>query len=548
MYALAPGGSIAAHREAGGVIHTYVQLARDEEWFAQIDFSDADASSSRIAAEFEGWAPELRALITDGDTPPVVRLIHALPDDHSWTRTAGVTLIGDAAHLMPPSGEGANLAMLDGAELARALAAHPEDMDAALLAFEQAMFARSLAEAPTAHVIQELCVGPRAPHAFVEFLGGHGVDWVPAWGQAVSDHRGEDDEPGFVDTTVRMIVPASVGGDRVRAQLSNRFADAPVRIGRAAIGVAGRFRPVTFDGRSAVEIPAGMTAWTDPVDLAVEHGDDVMVDLYLPDPTPYATAAGFRFDRFSPGDHTGAVPFPGTTGDPDAEPAGSDWSLPAGGPLLRSIEVAGTEPRAVIVALGSSSTAMGWPQYAAELLPDDARIAIVNRGIPGNRLLADAPPQAPSWGRAGLARFGDDVLGTAGATHVVIAYNSNDWGLPGHVTPIDELPTLDRLIDGYRQLIDRAEAAGIAPILATVTPLGPDLRADPSREAFRQSLNDWIRTSGLPLVDFDAALRSAADPIRLSPEYAAPDDTHPNIDGSKRLARAMIDGLTAMGL
>ena len=172
MYALTPGKGITAHREADGVIHTYVQLARPEEWFAGIDFSDAAAATARIAAEFEGWAPELLALVTDGEKPPVVRMIHSLPEDHSWDRVSGVTLIGDAAHLMPPSGEGANLAMFDGAELALALAAHPDDIEAALAGFEKEMFARSQAEAVDAHEVQELCLGDRAPYGLIEFLGG----------------------------------------------------------------------------------------------------------------------------------------------------------------------------------------------------------------------------------------------------------------------------------------------------------------------------------------------------------------------------------------
>ena len=117
MYALTPGKGIVAHREAGNILHTYVELNRPAEWIAGIDFTDAAAAKARVAAEFDGWAPELTALITDGETAPVPREIYALPDGHRWDRVPGVTLLGDAAHLMPPSGEGANLAMFDGAEL-----------------------------------------------------------------------------------------------------------------------------------------------------------------------------------------------------------------------------------------------------------------------------------------------------------------------------------------------------------------------------------------------------------------------------------------------
>lgn len=170
MFALTPGQGIVAHREAGGVLHTYVQLRRPLDWIAGIDFTDAAAAKARVAAEFEGWAPALTALITDGETAPVARPIHALPDAHRWARVPGVTLIGDAAHLMVPSGEGANLAMLDGAELAQAIVAHPGDVEAALDAYEAEMFPRGAGEAADAHMILDLCLGERAPFGLVEFL------------------------------------------------------------------------------------------------------------------------------------------------------------------------------------------------------------------------------------------------------------------------------------------------------------------------------------------------------------------------------------------
>ena len=73
LLALAPGKGIQAHRESGGTLHTYVALSKPQDWFAGIDFTDAAAATARIAQEFDGWAPELTALITDGETAPVLR-------------------------------------------------------------------------------------------------------------------------------------------------------------------------------------------------------------------------------------------------------------------------------------------------------------------------------------------------------------------------------------------------------------------------------------------------------------------------------------------
>ncbi|MDX6741149.1 NAD(P)/FAD-dependent oxidoreductase [Actinocorallia sp. A-T 12471] len=170
MLALAPGKGIQAHREPGGVLHTYVALTKPAEWFADIDFTDAAEARSRVAAEFTGWAPELTALITDADTPPVLRSLHTLPADHSWPRVPGVTLIGDAAHLMPPSGEGANLAMYDAAQLATLLAAHPTSPETALHLHESAMFPRSAEEAKDSAELLTISFGPTTPHSMTTFF------------------------------------------------------------------------------------------------------------------------------------------------------------------------------------------------------------------------------------------------------------------------------------------------------------------------------------------------------------------------------------------
>jgi 2-polyprenyl-6-methoxyphenol hydroxylase-like FAD-dependent oxidoreductase len=144
LMAVAPGRGILAHRNADGSLHIYVALNKPEEWVASIDFRDPKAGLSHVAEEFLGWAPMLCALITESEIDPVLRPIYALPIEHRWNRAPGVTLLGDAAHLMSPfAGEGANLAMYDGAELARALLTNPDDIERALAVYENDLFPRS---------------------------------------------------------------------------------------------------------------------------------------------------------------------------------------------------------------------------------------------------------------------------------------------------------------------------------------------------------------------------------------------------------------------
>ncbi|WP_199885595.1 hypothetical protein [Streptomyces sp. CB00455] len=139
-------------------------------------------------------------------------------------------------------------------------------------------------------------------------------------------------------------MPASIGGSRVRVELSNLFGEGAVRIAGSAIGVCGRFIEGSIDGQSSIEIPAGTSRWTDPVDLTVSHGDEIVVLLYLPESTPYTSANGFTFGRSLPGDFVGSrafplegstpveadelreFPAPNTGTEPEAD--GNGWSLP----------------------------------------------------------------------------------------------------------------------------------------------------------------------------------------------------------------------------
>lgn len=87
-----------------------------------------------------------------------------------------MTLLGDAAHLRAPNGEGANLAMQDGAELGRALAAHPEDVEAALAAHERSMFSRAAAVEVDDDGFYSMMIDDDAPHSLLALMTGAAQD------------------------------------------------------------------------------------------------------------------------------------------------------------------------------------------------------------------------------------------------------------------------------------------------------------------------------------------------------------------------------------
>jgi 2-polyprenyl-6-methoxyphenol hydroxylase-like FAD-dependent oxidoreductase len=146
MFALADRKGLLCQRNGSGVVRVYAAFPEEHDWPRRCglgDLADACAVRAELRRRFAGWGAPLLRLVDECDDVIVNRPLYALPVPHTWTHTPGVTLVGDAAHLMSPfSGLGANTAMLDGADLARCVVEGP-DLATAVRRYEELMFPRA---------------------------------------------------------------------------------------------------------------------------------------------------------------------------------------------------------------------------------------------------------------------------------------------------------------------------------------------------------------------------------------------------------------------
>ena len=356
--------------------------------------------------------------------------------------------------------------------------------------------------------------------------------------------------------TLREVVHVSIGGSRVRVVLSNEFGTASLTIGAAAVALhdkdtkiaANSNRALAFSGRPSVTIPPGASMVSDPVDENVPPMSDLVVDLYLPDQmtpvtSPLTVHAGASQTNYvsSTGNFAGSADFPVSTTTPA-------WYL------LKRVEVAAPADTAAIVAFGDSitdgarstpNTNNRWPDHLAKRLlarPGNSRLAILNAGIGGNRLLSDS---TNNFGINALARFDRDILAQPGAAYVIVLEGINDIGNARS----NPSPSAAELISAQEQLIERAHAHGLRIYGATLTPFEGAAYFTPEGEAKRQAINNWIKTSKAydGVIDFDSGTRDPASPGKLLPLYDSGDHLHPNDAGYEAMGKSIDLNLFAPG-
>ncbi|GAB2882698.1 SGNH/GDSL hydrolase family protein [Pseudoduganella ginsengisoli] len=312
----------------------------------------------------------------------------------------------------------------------------------------------------------------------------------------------------------------------------------------AGAAIEGSSHQARFNGAAAITIEPGKSVLSDPVPLSVKALAQLAVSLYLPMGSATPTIHGFGSQTAYLIEGKDVANLASVTG---AQYDDSRY-------FLTDVEVAAPKGTQTLVVVGDSvsdgvrSTQDGnarWTDFLANRLqglPVAGRVSVVNAGIAGNRVLNDFGD--PYVGPSTLNRFERDVLSKAGLRWIILLQGINDISASELLkTPQDQV-TAQQIIEGMKQLVERAHAKGVKIWAGTLLPREGATRPLPhtaSMEAKRQAVNQWIRTGGVfdGYIDFDAVLRDPAHPSRQLATLNSGDATHPNDAGYFAMANAV---------
>ena len=376
------------------------------------------------------------------------------------------------------------------------------------------------------------------------FLAGlchaYGAGWVGTWGTSpqLTEPRNLPPAPGLADNTLRQVVQVSIGGEKLRVRFSNDFGTNPVTMisvhlalsaGGSAIETSSD-QALTFHGKPAVMIPTGESILSDAFDFHLAPLSKLAVTISFGDISGAVTGhPGSRSTSYlQSGDTVTATDLPNAA-------TIQHWYI------LNGIDVLVKHSEGAIVTLGDSITdgrGSGtdkndrWPDDLAHRLqanPHTTDTALLNEGIGGNCVLHGG------LGPTALSRFDRDVLSQAGARWLIILEGVNDIG--GSRVP----SVATNLITAYEKMIQQSHAHHLRVYGATILPFGKSFYDSPAHETARETVNDWIRTSGKfdGLIDFDAVMRDPQNPSQLQSVTDSGDHLHPNETGYKMMADAI---------
>lgn len=382
-----------------------------------------------------------------------------------------------------------------------------------------------------------------APQSYLQEDGLPGVD-VPF--------------PRFTEQTVREVAHISVGGKTLKIKFSNEFGTEPLtldrvriarNLGSGAIDLATD-RSITFAGKESVTIPVGATAYSDYLPYETESLTDISVSIYM---KSAAAQTGRRIASTTA--YIGSGDLTGTASIASATKATMVF-------YMSEIVVTRNNKTNVVVAIGDSITEGGltstydaynsYPDQLSKLANAKFDVSVVNAGIGGNRWVKTG------IGPCGLCRFGRDVIGVTGVTHVIMMLGVNDIGYGyGRATSTQDptqIVSAKQITDNMQSAINMAKAKGIKVYVGTITPYkgtpGVYTSGQPfdipygftvpyNGEQVRGEVNAFIRSNTTidGVIDFDKLLRDPIDPLHIRTAWSWDGALHPNDVGYAEMAK-----------
>jgi lysophospholipase L1-like esterase len=358
--------------------------------------------------------------------------------------------------------------------------------------------------------------------------------WIGTWAssQQLTETRNNPPAPGLSNNTLRQVVYATLGGSKLRVRFSNAYGNSPVIIQAAHIAVSkdnsaidpATDKTLTFDKAASITIPAGQEIYSDTIDFVVKPLSNLTVSIYFGETSPNVTG--------HPGSRMTSYIMPGNTVTaPDMESGAKTehWYI------LSAIDLWLDDSYATVVTLGDSITdGRGsttnknnrWPDDLARRLqadPNTTKIGVLNHGVGGNTIVSGG------LGVTATRRFDHDVLEQNGVRWVIILEGVNDIG-SGFNQRI-----ADQVIAAYEQFIEKAHVKNVK---VYGVPILPIMGSQYRNETARQTINNWIRTSGKfdAVIDMDEAVRDPDNPSRLLPQYDSGDHLHLSVAGYQKMA------------
>ena len=382
---------------------------------------------------------------------------------------------------------------------------------------------------------------------------------VAVWQGAMAGPQGTSP-----DATIRQLLMVSTDARAIRVRFSNAFGTQPLVVTEAWAG-----RPVasstarlygksmvqlTFAGRRSVTIPAGGQAWSDPVDVSVNAGDQIAVSIYAPGQS--ITSKNFFAYAYAPPGMYISVPgnhareasnrsFPPRTIDDTDYPLQNVGYHP-GQVWWTDVVSARTDSIGTVVVIGDS-VSDGWEAYGPpgqrwtdvlatrlNALPASRRLSVANAAISGNTVSDQQNPYEQDdacCGPPAVNRLWRDVFSLPGVRAVILLEGTNDISGGPFAPPSPS----SQVIAAMQAIIRATHARGIPIIGGTLIPMGK--LPGSVQETARLAVNDWIRTSGAfdAVIDFDAMVRDPDAPWQIYPTWQAPpfngNSFHPNAMG-----------------